>query len=250
MCKDNKIIEECFDILKLDNRASKQEVELAYDVLSSDKNITKERFMLYRRAFEYLMLNVFDMQDESITENLHKEGHFTEDEQINDAVACFPEEVKESVQFVENNLGKLSEKAKLIFATQKINLPMFFKSIKKYRTNIFGFQFWTTKNMSKLIEETCLNPLQYVDICFELTENLSDIPIQDELYSFIVGLDKFFNSDKNLCKKFEYTKTRYGVMCYCILEENVAQSLCKMVSTKAEHINCYLNIAINGTDSI
>ena len=41
MCEDAKLIDECFGLLKLDNRASKQEVELAYNVLSSNKNITK-----------------------------------------------------------------------------------------------------------------------------------------------------------------------------------------------------------------
>lgn len=250
MCEDTKLIDECFGLLKLDNRASKQEVELAYNVLSSNKNITKEILTLYRRAFEYLMLYVFGMENEDITKNLHDEGHFTEEEQINEAVACFPEEVQESVEFVENKFGKLSEKAKLIFATQKVNLPMFFKSVKKHSINFLGFQFWTNRGMSKLIEETCLNPLQYVDVYFELTENLSEIPMQEELYSFITALKKFFDCDKKLCKKFEYTKTVYGVMGHSILEENLASSLCKMVSTKADHINCYLNIAVSNTDSI
>ena len=132
--KDSKeyILERCFRVLNLDSRASKKEVELAYDVLTKDKS-SKNMLEDYRVAFEWLMLNVFNTQDDTGFNDIDKEKYYTEDEQYSNVLEELPESVKESIGFVEESLGSISDKAKAIFCTQTVNLPMFFDSIFKNR---------------------------------------------------------------------------------------------------------------------
>lgn len=239
---DEYILERCFKVLNLDRRASKKEVELAYDVLTKDKS-SKNMLEDYRVAFEWLMLNVFNTQDDTGFNDINKEKYYTEDEQYANVLEGLPEPVKEGVDFVEESLGSISDKAKAIFCTQTVNLPMFFDSIFKNKSKFLWFNFWTEKDITNVIAEACLNPIEYTDTTFELTYNrtISSNKHQD-LLDFVENLCSFSIPNKKLCKKFEIKKTQYGVTGFFIAEEMWAKKLKNMLIVKANQCGCYLNL--------
>ena len=55
MCENNDILKICYENLRLDTRASKKEVELAYNVLSKNKDLTNDELSVLRSSFEYIM---------------------------------------------------------------------------------------------------------------------------------------------------------------------------------------------------
>lgn len=242
--KDSKeyILERCFSVLNLDSRASKKEVELAYDVLTKDKS-SKNMLEDYRVAFEWLMLNVFNTQDDTGFNDIDKEKYYTEDEQYSNILEELPEPVKESIGFVEESLGSISDKAKAIFCTQTVNLPMFFDSIFKNKSKFLWFDFWTEKDITNVIAEACLNPIEYIDVTFELTYNrpISKDKHQD-LIDFVENLRSFSIPNKKICKKFEIRQTKYGVTGFFIVEEIYAKKLKNMLVVKANQCDCFLNL--------
>ena len=48
MCENNDILKICYENLRLDTRASKKEVELAYNVLSKNKDLTNDELSVLR----------------------------------------------------------------------------------------------------------------------------------------------------------------------------------------------------------
>ena len=234
-------IKECYNILKLDERASKIEVEIAFEVLTSSKNLPEEDYKHYRLAFEYLMHEVY-----SETEDVDDE--IIEEQKFDTAIKYIPETVTTSIDAWEKfNEEELSSKVKTLFATQTVNLPMFFNSIISNSKRIFGNFFWTSDAMYKIIQETCLNPIIYNDITFELTYNYR--VFNERLWDirdFVNNLKKIHCKDKNLCKKFITYNTQYGIMAHCIIEHSLAGSIMNMLKVKANQVECSLNLTVSG----
>lgn len=230
-------IKECYKLFKLDERASKTEVELAFEVLTSSKNLPTEEYKHYRLAFEYLMHEVYTETEDYETEEV-------EEQKFDSTIRYIPEKVKTSIDSWEKfNEEELSSKVKTLFATQTVNLPMFFNSIISNSKNIFGKFFWTSNDMHKIIEETCLNPIVYNDITFELTYNYHVFSEQLwDIRSFVNNLKKIHCKDKHLCKKFVTHDTQYGIMAHCIVEHSLAESMINMLKTKARQVECSLNL--------
>lgn len=231
-----------FKILKLDSRASIKEVELAYNVLTQNETCN-DKLQDYRLAFEWLMVNVFNFKDDTKFCEIKEEDYYTEEEHYANIIASLPKPVKDSVKNVEKIIGNLSDKAKAIFCTQTVNLPMFFDSIWNHKKRFLWFSFWTTKDIQEIITEACLNPLQYESVTFEMSfsEFVSNNKLQD-LRSFIEGLSIFSNLNKKICKKFVTHNTKYGISGFYIAEEKWSEKLKNMMIIKADHCDCYLNL--------
>ena len=231
-----------FKVLKLDKRSSIKEVELAYNVLTKEEKSNK-KLKKYRIAFEWLMMNVFNCQDDTKFCQINKEDYYTEEQHYSNIVASLPKPVKNSVKQVEKIIGNLSDKAKAIFCTQTVNLPMFFDSIWKNKKRFLCFDFWTAKDMQKIISETCLNPIQYESVTFEMSfsEFVSNTKLED-LRSFVQGLSIFSKLHKDVCKKFITHNTKCGISGFYIAEEGWSDKIKNMMIIKADHCDCYLSL--------
>lgn len=241
MEENNTTIKECYELFKLDERASKSEVEIAFDVLTSSKNLPAEQYRCYRLAFEFLMKEVYH---ELTTIEEQEE---IENEKFSSVVNVIPECVKKGIESWERfNDEELSDKVKALFATQKVNLPMFFDAILKNSRRFINFFFWTSKDIDNIVEQTCLNPLSYNDITFELTYNgIECIDRYIDLRDFVNNIKKMYSKDKFLCKKFICHNTQFGIMGHCILEHSLAEGMVQMFRTKAKQVDCCLNLTMS-----
>ena len=69
ICKEN--LDTFFELFKLDKRASKKELELAYEVPTKNKNnLSNEKHKAYRKAFEFLMTYHFEENIENAIKRL------------------------------------------------------------------------------------------------------------------------------------------------------------------------------------
>lgn len=231
---NNKKIKECFEKLCLDERASQEEVELAYNALTKNKY---GDFQGYRLAFEYLMQNVFGVVQ------------VNEDSEAKEVLEEAPPIVLSSISNLEEKDfldGKeLDERAKLAWATQSVNLPMLFNNIISNCHRFLSFNFWTVKDMTEIINNSCLNPFMYNDMTFEMFGDglvSKTIRIRD----FVNGLKKFYGKNKNeLCKCFEVKNIEYGAMAHIIAEHELTEHLRILVKQKADIEQCALNMVIS-----
>lgn len=236
MSEDNsKKIKECFEKLCLDERASQEEVELAYNALTKNKY---GDFQGYRQAFEYLMQNVFgviQMADE-------------EDSEAKEVLEDSPPSVLVSISNLEEKDfldGKtLDDRAKLAWATQNVNLPMLFNNIISNCHRFLSFNFWTVKDMTEIINNSCLNPFIYNDATFELfCDGL--ISKTQRIRDFVCGLKNFYGKQKtDLCKCFEVKNIEGGAMAHFIAEHELAEHIKTLVKQKADVEQCALNMVV------
>lgn len=240
-----KLIDDCFGLFKLDNRASQRELELAYDVLTKDKDIPNCTYQEYRFAFEFLMTEFFNATDDThFNEDYHKEDYYTDEEHISNIVSMLPNSVKDGLNSIEKKTGStLSEKARAILATQNVNLPMLFDCITKNCSKFLGFKFWLPKNIKQIIIDSCLNPLEYTTVYYEISYQYyaSSDSIKD-LQDFVISLEKYFNTNEDLCKRYVFHKSGFGVTGSAILESQQAEAFIDMITAKANQTGCFLNI--------
>lgn len=246
MC-DDELIDECFSLLRLDRRSSQSEVEIAYDVLSkSEPNLYKE----YRFAFEYLMHNHYHVTYE--TEEPSEDSSFLEDDEdtagiiINNAPAL----VKNALDFFkisgEKIYGDMNSISKAIFAIQKVNLPMFFQAIYKHtKFNIFGKPYWDVSAMNKIIHDTCLNPILYYDMTFELSDRFASIKEVVKINDFCKTIKKIFIKYDKLCTKFDCHTTEEGCICHVIADSETINKIENLVVSKAKQYDYTLNLTTN-----
>lgn len=226
----DKIINACYSILNLDNRASKKEVEIAYDVLMTRKNSTQEQTQNYRFAFEYLMQHVYC----NFTPQTNKEETF-----FYDVLSTMPEKVEECMEELENedvlDGEPLTDKLKAMWASMHINMPLLFREINKNCLNIFGHQFWTEKHMKKIIEKSCLNPFQYECLIFtiQIDDTFTSFPIEHtkSIYSYVKAL-KALHKDNDLCSMFKVGKKRYCIYGKIIAEIEIIKQISDALSDK------------------
>ena len=247
MGNKQKTIDACYKMLKLDNRASKKEVELAFEVLTNSKNLASQDYKRYRYAFEFLMYEVYGANN--ACEPVEEDVTSCNENVWNNTITYLPQNVLNSIESWEKfNDTELDNKTKAVFATQIVNLPMFFNAIiKNTSRNFFGKFFWSDKNMNDIINETCVNPMIYNDMTFELTYN-GYKPYEKiyDLRDFVNNLKKIHLKDKYLCKRFETHNTQYGIMAHCIIEHSLAGSIMNMLKVKANQVECSLNLTVSG----
>ena len=233
------IIDAYFKILKLDNRASQTELELAYDVLTKDSNLSNSELQLYRTAFEYLMCNFYKAVDieEECTDSDDKEMAF-----YDTAIECIPENINSALdKFEELSDIELNNKLKTIFATQIVCLPMFFNSIMENCTKFLWFKFWSKNNMYKILKDTVFCNLKYTLICVELSCDISELHKRNDIISFMTSLKKSFcdrHNKKSLCPKFTVEKTTSGCMSMVLIENSFSEHLKKLIYNKSKILDC------------
>lgn len=228
----DKIIKACYSILKLDNRASKKEVEIAYDVLMNKIESTSEQTQNYRFAFEYLMQHVYC----NFTPQNNKEDNETF---FYDVLSTMPDKVEECIEELEEegtlDDEPLTDKLKAMWASMHINMPLLFREINKNCIRIFGHQFWTEKHMKKIIEKSCLNPFQYECLIFtiQVDETFTSMPLEhtSSIYSYIKSLKILYGDDK-LCSLFKVGKKRYCIYGKVIAEVNIIKQIAETLNDK------------------
>lgn len=237
--ENNKEIELHFSILNLDTRASQKEVELAYNTLTGDKKTPIEHIKIYRNSYEYLMKNVFNVINEE------EDILLTNEDEIYDTfIKCIPQKVKDSLENLEKiTKVELSNKAKSLMATQKLNVPMLFNAIHENKRRIFGFRFWTSKDMHNIIHDACVEMIEYKDMTFELTyDHWVETDKILNIRSFVKGLKNTVCEDKKLTKKFKIKNTQFGIIGHVICDSNTCEALRNMLENKANQAVCNLSM--------
>lgn len=243
-CEEN--LDEFFKLFKLDKRASKKELELAYEVLTKNKNnLSNEEHKVYRKAFELLMTYHFkENVDYLKKENINVEKYMTPEEHyknINENIV--PKNVKENLDMLKDELN-FSEKARAILATQKVNLALFYGAISRNSHSFFGIPFWTPKDIKNICKEILLSPLIFKTVMFDLSFTRYQLDEQiAELFDFAKNLKTFCLDNPKLCKKFTIKKSRLGVTGYCILEEGLCEHVCNMIESKSVCMECISTIS-------
>lgn len=246
-CEEN--LDSLFAFFKLDRRASQKELELAYEVLTKDiKNIPNSIYKEYRKNFEILM-----------TYHFHKKSDFKQDERFMSNEQHFknvrdniiPKKLNDIFDETEEEEDiTISDRARTILATQRINLVLFTKKITEHCLNIFGFKIWREKDIEKVIKDSCLNSVMFKNIFFELGFNANpSSTLLSEVHSlqdYTEGLKKLLNYNKKTCKYFAYKKTLFGVVGSAILEENLSERFLDMLNNKADITGCYLSVSVDG----
>lgn len=221
---DKTIMKHCYKILKLDERASRQEVELAYDVLMHNSDNTPEQSKNYRFAFEYLMANIYCTAVDNEQEKI--------EELTNDIIATMPDEVEDALNIIEQEgeeigFGSLTDKIKVMWSTMKVNLPLLYVNIKKNCYNFFGFRIWTEKKISNIIKMSCLNPLEYENMSFIIEseyEDEDDIMETKRLYRFVKSIKDLYKNN-GLCQEFKISRNKNCIYGSVIAEKDTQDKI-------------------------
>ena len=234
--------EACFEILHLDKRASQREVEIAYEVLSQDKKSTNKQIRDYRTAFEYLMTNYFNIvETKNEKERQEEEVEAISESSYSQIIEQVPYEIKNSIDELATLTGdELNERVKALLSVQNINLSMFITNIFKLKRKIFNFTFWTKKDMLKIFQNCCFNPLLYSTATFEVNYPVKDNRVKD-LQKSIINISKTYKKESYLCPVFDVKKTKYGVDAYVTLEANQMNMLKIYLKNKSVQWDCNLN---------
>ena len=233
--------EACFEILHLDKRASQREVEIAYEVLSQDKKSTNKQIRDYRTAFEYLMTNYFNIVETKNEKEQEEEVEAISESSYSQIIEQVPYEIKNSIDELATLTGdELNERVKALLSVQNINLSMFITNIFKLKRKIFNFTFWTKKDMLKIFQNCCFNPLLYSTATFEVNYPVKDNRVKD-LQKSIINISKTYKKESYLCPVFDVKKTKYGVDAYVTLEANQMNMLKIYLKNKSVQWDCNLN---------
>lgn len=231
----------CFEILHLDKRATQKEVEIAYEVLSQDKKSTNAQIRDYRTAFEYLMVNFFNTVKLEDDNNEEYKEQSTSEIAYSQIIEQVPYEIKDSIDELSTLVGEeLNNRVKALLAVQNINLSMFITNIYKFKKKIFNFIFWTKKDMLKVFQNCCLNPLLYSTATFEVNYPVKDNRVKD-LQKSIINISKTYKKESYLCPVFDVKKTKLGVDVYATLETNHMNMLKVYLKNKSVQWDCNLN---------
>lgn len=231
----------CFEILHLDKRATQKEVEIAYEVLSQDKKSTDKQIRDYRTAFEYLMVNFFNTVKLEDDDNEEYKEQSASEIAYSQIIEQVPYEIKDSIDELSTLVGEeLNNRVKALLSVQNINLSMFITNIYKLKRKIFNFTFWTKKDMLKIFQNCCFNPLLYSTATFEVNYPVKDDRVKD-LQKSIVNISKTYKKESYLCPVFDVKKTKLGVDVYATLETNHMNMLKVYLKNKSVQWDCNLN---------
>lgn len=230
----------CFKLFNLNSKASQQELEIAYDVLTKTA-IDNEQMKEYRFAFEYLMTNFYNVvsseDDDLTTEEQKSEAYQT-------IIETAPIPVQNSLEEICSLLGEeLQERVKALFAIQQVNLSMFITNLVKLKRKFLWFSFWLKSDMTKIFRDCCLNELQYATATFDM--DYPDILMDSKIISLqqsLGGLAESYTKEPLICPKFEVKNSKLGVSCYVTLEVNHMVMLEDYLQNKANLWKCNLNM--------
>lgn len=230
----------CFKLFNLNSKASQQELEIAYDVLTKTA-IDNEQMKEYRFAFEYLMTNFYNVvsldNDNLTTEEQKSEAYQT-------IIESAPIPVQNSIEEISSLLGEeLQERVKALFAIQQVNLSMFITNLVKRKRKFLWFSFWLKSDMTKIFRDCCLNELQYVTATFDMDdpETLRESKITS-IQKSLKGIAESYTKEPLICPKFEVKNSKIGVSCYVTLEINHMVMLEDYLQNKANLWKCNLNM--------
>lgn len=230
----------CFKLFNLNSKASQQELEIAYDVLTKTA-IDNEQMKEYRFAFEYLMTNFYNVvsldDDDLKTEEQKSEAYQT-------IIESAPIPVQNSIEEISSLLGEeLQERVKALFAIQQVNLSMFITNLVKRKRKFLWFSFWLKSDMTKIFRDCCLNELQYVTATFDMDdpETLRESKITS-IQESLKGIAESYTKEPLICPKFEVKNSKIGVSCYVTLEINHMVMLEDYLQNKANLWKCNLNM--------
>lgn len=244
MLNDKFLIQQFLSCFKLNEKASKRELQIAYNVLT--KNATPEQYNNLRRAFEYLMFNFYGIDEETTVSNIMVESDKNQPQNKpteKEVVDSLPEHIQEGIGELEKDTMPLDEKVKLSLATQKVNTPLLYLNIKRYCKNFLGFKFLTKKDLDKVVSKSCLTPLVYCYFTFVIDGDLS-FSVKN-IQNFTHNLKKIIYKDKPMCKSFIYSNTNTGVLGRAIIEENLLSNILDLINFKCNSEEWVFNFSID-----
>ena len=244
MCENNDILKICYENLRLDTRASKKEVELAYNVLSKNKDLTNDELKILRSSFEYIMGVKYGVgKKESEVENEEYENVYI---QVSNLI---PDNVQKALKYLENEYGDLGDKVKALFATQNVNFPLLVYSLHLNGKTILGKHIWTKEDIDKVLKECCVNDVSYSNILLEISTDFSVTYDSKYLFDLLDAIRQIELNDKNLCPKFELKKVKDGVIASIICCTDYSSKLEMFLKNKCESLGLRLNMVILDTNS-
>ena len=244
MLNDKFLIQQFLSCFKLNEKASKRELQIAYNVLT--KNATPEQYNNLRRAFEYLMFNFYGIDEETTVSNIMVESdknQLQNEPTEKEVVNSLPEHIQEGIGELDKDTMPLDEKVKLSLATQKVNTPLLYLNIKRYCKNFLGFKFLTKKDLDKVVSKSCLTPLVYCYFTFIIDSDLS-FSVKN-IQNFTHNLKKIIYKDKPMCKSFIYSNTNTGVLGRAIIEENLLSNILDLINFKCNSEEWVFNFSID-----
>lgn len=231
--KEREYIQNCYEALKLDERASQKEVELAYEVLT--KNCLIEDLKFYRVAFEYLMNKVYGYKGERILTKTKKNS----DNSI----------ITSSCEIINDT----PENENISFYGAYVENDVFLNCLKKGVKKFFNFNFYTINDIYKALNMAEVGEYLYDKIFFDISLNKAPIITsnfkreQQDLIDFVENLKKFYftNANNLLCAEFKISKTELGVSGMITIETSAGQALIKNLEAKARFLRRDLHITVN-----
>lgn len=208
MDKEQKLIQNCFTILHLDERASQREVELAYETLTKKDNCTNiNELRRYRQAFDTLMKEVF-LCDEFKADN----------------------EAQQDVPNNEQNNGLNNT------SVNYVNIPLFCTKLYENCKSFFGKEYWIEEDIKQILKQSCIENVKYAILSIDMSSSYGSV--KRVIQEFMSNLEELYCQNKLLCAKFEIKNTLMGAMAYGILEKNLAVRLKELVELKGKEIDC------------
>lgn len=236
MCNRQDLIKQAFNVFHLDERASQREVEIAYETLTkgSKSNIELQG---YRNAFELLMTDFYQAVDIKTDEQLD-EDNINEESSL--AMSIAPQPIRDAIDYANKEGANLSDACALSWATQNINLPLFYYNISKICHKFLWFRWWTNKDVNKILLNSAMNPLEYITCTFELS-SVYTYETKD-IQAFAKSVRQLYLEDKYLCQRFDIKNTEMGVVGFVVVEKDLGGHLSRMLENKARQHNLNLSL--------
>lgn len=239
MCNRQDLIKQAFNDFYLDERASQRELEIAYETLTKGDKSNIE-LQGYRKAFELLMTDFYQAVDIKEDEQPCDVDNGDIDEECSVAMSSMPKAIRDAIDYANKEGANLSEACALTWATQNVNLPLFYHNVSEICHKFLWFKWWTFDDMRKIMFNSVMNPLEYITCTFELS-SLYTYKTKD-IQTFAKGVQQLYLEDKYLCQRFDIKNTGSGVVGFVVVEKDLGSHLARMLENKARQ--CNLNLSL------
>lgn len=230
MCSSK--IEDLLKKFHLDNRASKRELDIAYETLT--KNISGKEFEEYRQAYEFLVFNFYGLEETVLTNTILNDNNIKEDKNLLNEL---PPEIQSGLEYIDSQVdGGLTDDLKYTLSTQQVNVALLFKSLAENKRKFFNMSYWTKQDINNVLQESCLNPINYMTIMFEISPNkyCTNPHIEKaKIFNFLQNIKKI-HEENGTCKFFQIYTTLTGVLCSSFVEESVSYLLAQFLEDKCK----------------
>ena len=148
MCSSK--IEDLLKKFHLDNRASKRELDIAYETLT--KNISGKEFEEYRQAYEFLVFNFYGLEETVLTNTILDDNNTKEDKNLLNEL---PPEIQSGLEYIDSQVdGGLTDDLKYTLSTQQVNVALLFKSLAENKRKFFNMSYWTKQDINNVLQES------------------------------------------------------------------------------------------------